>query len=53
MEAKPVKQKMVPRYPNRLEAAANRDLLEKHVPPAWKTCVEMAGAPFSEEPKRT
>jgi len=22
----------------------DRDLLQKHVPPAWKSCVEMAGA---------
>jgi hypothetical protein len=44
MDARPVKQQVVPRYPTRLEALADRDLLEKHMPVAWKSCVEMAGA---------
>lgn len=44
MDARPVRQQMVPRYPTRMEALADRELLEKHMPPAWKSCVEMAGA---------
>jgi radical SAM protein with 4Fe4S-binding SPASM domain len=44
MEAKPVKRKADPRYPTRLEALADRELLEKHMPAAWKSCAEIAGA---------
>jgi hypothetical protein len=44
MEAKPVKRKADPRYPTRLEVMADRELLEKHMPAAWKSCAEIAGA---------
>jgi hypothetical protein len=44
MEPKPVTRNLVPRYPTRLEVLENRELLEKHMPATWKSCVEMAGA---------
>ena len=43
MNAQPVRRQKVPRYPTRLEVQANPTLLEKHLPPAWKTHAEMAG----------
>jgi hypothetical protein len=44
MEAKPVKRIADPRYPTRLEVLADRELLEKHMPAAWKSCAEIASA---------
>ncbi len=44
MEPKPVKRSSAPRYPTRLEVMGNRELLEKHMPATWKSCVEMAAA---------
>src|SRR5208283_1150966 len=43
MNAQPVTRYRNPRYPTRLEVLADRTLLEKHLPPAWKSCAEMAG----------
>ena len=37
MEAKAVKRQATPRYPTRLEVLADRSLLEKHMPAAWKS----------------
>ena len=42
MEPKPVKRNLAPHYPTRLEVLEDRELLEKHMPTAWKSCVEMA-----------
>lgn len=42
MEAKLVKRAGNPRYPTRLEALADRTLLEKHMPAAWRSGTEMA-----------
>jgi flagellar biosynthesis GTPase FlhF len=43
MNARPVTHYRNPRYPTRLEVLADHTLLEKHLPPAWKSCAEMAG----------
>jgi hypothetical protein len=43
MNARPVTRYRNPRYPTRLEVLADHTLLEKHLPPAWKSCAEMAG----------
>jgi hypothetical protein len=62
MNARPVTRCKTPRYPTRLEVLADHTLLEKHLPPAWKSCAELAGVVtlllatnsvtgFSREPK--
>lgn len=43
MNSRPVSRYKTPRYPTRLEVLADHTLLEKHLPPAWKSCAEMAG----------
>jgi hypothetical protein len=43
MNARPVTHYRIPRYPTRLEVLDDHTLLEKHLPPAWKSCAEMAG----------
>jgi hypothetical protein len=43
MNSRPVTRYKTPRYPTRLEVLADHTLLEKHLPPAWKSCAEMAG----------
>jgi hypothetical protein len=43
MNARPVSRYKTPRYPTRMEVLADHTLLEKHLPPAWKSCAEMAG----------
>jgi hypothetical protein len=43
MNARPVTHYKNPRYPTRLEVLDDHTLLEKHLPPAWKSCAEMAG----------
>ena len=43
MNARPVTRYRNPHYPTRLEVLNDHTLLEKHLPPAWKSCAEMAG----------
>jgi len=43
MNSRPVTRYKTPRYPTRLEVLDDHTLLEKHLPPAWKSCAEMAG----------
>jgi len=44
MQAKAVKRQRSPKYPTKLQVLDNRRLLEKHMPAAWRSCAEMAGA---------
>lgn len=42
MKTKPVRRHRKPRYPTRLEALADRTLLERHLPASWRRNKEMA-----------
>jgi len=42
--AAPLKSYRPPRYPTRLEVLSDPDLLNRHLPPAWRNLPEMAGA---------
>jgi hypothetical protein len=43
MQPTPVRKYRVPAYPTRLEVLEQPELLEKHLPPGWRTTAEMAG----------
>ncbi len=44
MKPKPVRKYPSPKYPTRLEIAAQPDLLRRHQPPAWRKWPELTGA---------
>ena len=44
MKASPIKRHRAPRYPTKLQAQAQPDLLHRHQPPAWCAVPELTGA---------